>query len=127
MSTEIERVQPIPGAQVVDFDYEAAEDALAIATRRLPTVTGDVLSERVTAAEAVTDEWRGHFREEFDTAETNLRSRFSTMVSYGGPWIGADIRAAATKANERQREYNQARQDELDAEEAAEQEPATTG
>jgi hypothetical protein len=118
--SEIERVWPIQGARVVNFDYGAAETALAAVTTRMSTLVGEQGAPRTTAADDARLDWSGHFRGEFDRAEDNLRTRFGTLLAYGPMGIRSQIMGAVGRANDRQRELNEERQAVLDAEAEAE-------
>ena len=102
----IERVSPVEGARVVDFDYAAAEHAHAWATRTLPRSLSDQAAPRRQAARDAGDGWEGHFREEFDRAEADLATRVSTAGGLGSVTLAGSITRAVDDANERQRRYN---------------------
>jgi hypothetical protein len=114
--SEVERVQPIDGARVVTFDYDAAEDALAAVQHTMPEILGGQVAPRTTAGENATDEWSGHFRDEFDRAEASLLARITDGAAWGSTGPAGEIYAAVGRANDRQQEYNEARTAALEAE-----------
>ena len=105
---------------MVDFDYDAADAALGLLERRVPDELGGQIEPRRSLGEDAATEWDGFFRTEFDRAEDSLMYRFGTVPEIQP----GDIRAAAGRANDRQREYNQARQAAITAEEEREREQA---
>jgi hypothetical protein len=95
----------------VAFDYDAAGAALdALSTM------SSILNEQATGRQALHDgvitNWAGYFRTEFDRAHGLLQSSFTAGVELSG-YATFPIWEAIAAANQRQREYNAEREEQL--------------
>jgi hypothetical protein len=108
---DIEIVRPIAGARRVSFDYDAASaalDALFIMATRL----GDQTTGRQTLHDSVVTSWLGYFRTEFDRAHGLLQSSLTAGAELAG-YAPFPIWEAIAAANQRQRELNDEREQQL--------------
>jgi hypothetical protein len=108
---DIEIVCPIAGARRVAFDYDAAGAALdALST--MSSTLNEQATGRQTLHDSVVVNWLGYFRTEFDRAHGLLQSSFTAGVELSG-YASFPIWEAIAAANQRQRQYNAEREEEL--------------
>ncbi len=108
---DIEIVCPIAGARRVAFDYDAAGAALdALST--MSSTLNEQATGRQTLHDSVVVNWLGYFRTEFDRAHGLLQSSFTAGVELSG-YASFPIWEAIAAANQRQRQYNAEREEQL--------------
>lgn len=97
------KVEPVDGADVVDFPWADARAAVAALNRAAATL-GTQLETRASMGSTIAD-WTGAFRTEFDTALTRitgLASGLKETLTRMGYWIVSGAEAA----NQEQRTSN---------------------
>jgi hypothetical protein len=97
------RVQPVDGARVVHFPWEAARAAVA-ALNDARAALGTQLDNRVDMYNTLGD-WRGVFRDDFNSAESRITAVAIGLRDAFGRKAAAIV-SAAVDANDRQRDYN---------------------
>jgi hypothetical protein len=108
---DIEIVRPIAGARRVSFNYDAAGAALDVLST-MGSKLGDQATGRQTAHDAVVTNWLGYYRNEFDRAHGVLQSSLSAGAELAG-YATFPIWEAIAAANQRQRELNDEREQQL--------------
>ena len=108
---DIEIVCPIAGARRVAFDYDAARAALD-ALSSMSSTLNEQATGRQTLHDSVVVSWLGYFRTEFDRAHNLLQLSFTAGVELSG-YASFPIWEAIAAANQRQRQYNAEREEQL--------------
>jgi hypothetical protein len=104
MATEMpERVEPVDGADEVDFPWSDARTAVATLDATADKIH-DQLGQRPDMR-ATLDEWEGTYRSEFDDADDRLMAYGNTAKDNLRVYAGAIARGAES-ANAEQRRIN---------------------
>jgi hypothetical protein len=108
---DIEIVCPIAGARRVAFNYDAASAALdALST--MSSTLDEQGTGRQTLHDSVVVNWLGYFHTEFDRAHNLFQLSFTAGVELSG-YASFPIWEAIAAANQRQRQYNAEREEQL--------------
>jgi hypothetical protein len=89
-------VEPAPGAEVVEFPWDAAASAVGALHEAAATLRGQ-LDSRAALLPTIVD-WEGSYRDDFDAAYTRLTATASGLAETLASRAGSVISAAETAA-----------------------------
>lgn len=98
------RVEPAPGADEVQFPWEAASTAVAALNAAVSTL-GSQLDARPEMIDTIVD-WEGRYRDQFDNKDARIREQDGPPLREELARLASSIVSEAESANQEQRNNN---------------------